>query len=69
MIAYGLSRRATDEEAAHWARITETLIRDGVPKAQAGHRAAAQVLPGYNTHKYASEADTIEMLLQQIKDK
>jgi hypothetical protein len=69
MIAYGLSRQATNEEAAHWARITEALIRDGVPKEQAGQRAAAQVLPGYNTHKYASAADTIDMLLQQIKDK
>lgn len=69
MIKYGLSRRATPEEGKAWAELTQTLIRAGISKDRAGQQAAAQLLPGYNTHVYASEADAIEMLLNRANEK
>jgi hypothetical protein len=69
MIKYGLSRAATRDEQQRWAEATQNLIRQGVAANEAGERAAALILPGYNTHFYASEADAIEMLLRRASDK
>lgn len=65
MIRYGLSRRPTVAEADRWTETTRSLIRQGVSGNDAGHRAATQILPGVGTVVYASESDTIEMLLRK----
>ena len=65
MIRFGLSRAPTESEADRWVELTRTLIRQGVAQTDAGHRAAVQVLPGVGTRVYASESDTIEMLLRK----
>lgn len=69
MIKYGLSRAPTQAESNQWVQLVEALIAQGVPREEAGRRAAAQLLPGFETHVYASEADTLEMLLNRVKDK
>lgn len=69
MIRFGLSRQPTQAESDAWVQLTEALIRQGVPSKEAGQRAAYQILPGVGTRVFASQADTIEMLLDQAKNK
>jgi len=65
MIRYGLSRAATPSESDRWVALTQQLIRQGVGRDEAGRRAADLILPGVGTRFYASESDTIEMLLRK----
>lgn len=69
MIRFGLSRRPTQAESDAWVQLTDALIRQGVSAKDAGLRAAYQTLPGPGTKVFASQADTIEMLLNKAKDK
>lgn len=69
MIRFGTSRQPTAAETNQWIQLTEALIRQGVSSKEAGQRAAAQVLPGTGTRVFASQADTIEMLLSKAKEK
>lgn len=69
MIRYGLSRAATATEAAAWAKRVQELMAAGYTPAQAGDTAAQAILPGYQTRHYASEGDTVEMLLQRLNNK
>ena len=66
-IKYGLTRDPSPLERKRWAELTDAFIRQGFTREEAGERAAAQSLPGYQTFFYASEADTIEMLLRDAK--
>lgn len=68
-IKYGLRAAPRDEKVQEWYRETDRLIRSGMAKDVAGQRAAAQVFPDYNTHVYASEADTIEYMLRRLIEK
>jgi len=69
MIRFGLSRAATEAESAAWAKRVRELIAAGYTASRAGETAAAELLPGYQSHVYASEGDTVEMLLQRLNDK
>ena len=69
MIKFGLSRRPTQEESDRWVATTNVLISQGYTREEAGRRAAVQILPGVGTKFYASEADTIDTLLDKAKDK
>ena len=69
MIRFGLSRAATDAESTAWANRVRVLIAAGNSASRAVELAAAELLPGYKTHFYASEGDTVEMLLQRLNDK
>lgn len=68
-IKFGLVNSPSLEQQKLWASITDQLIRQGYASREAGEAAARQVFPDYDRMKFASEGDTIEMLLQQIKDK
>lgn len=69
MIKYGLRGAPSEELCNLWAREVRKYIAKGYDRERAGDLAASEVFPSYNTHVYASEADTIEMLLQQVADK
>ncbi len=69
MIRFGLSRAATEAESTAWANRVRALMAAGHGSATAGEQAAAELLPGYKTRKYASEGDTVDMLLQRLNDK
>ena len=68
-ILYGLSRIPTSIEVDRWVQLTEAYIRQGFSTNEAGNRAAAQTLPGVGTRVLASQADTVEMLLNKAKGK
>lgn len=69
MIRFGLSRAATEAESTAWANRVRALMAAGHSSTRAGELAAAELLPGYQSHVYASEGDTVEMLLQRLNDK
>ncbi|WP_420606534.1 hypothetical protein [Novosphingopyxis sp.] len=68
-IKYGLDRLPTNPEIAEWRRVTENLIREGEPAEKAGDLAAQYNLPGYKTHVFKTEADSIEALLRALAQK
>jgi hypothetical protein len=68
-IKYGLGRDPSEVEAQEWANLTRQLINQGSSREDAGHAAAKKLFPDYRTRYYASEADTIEYLLQQVGQK
>lgn len=69
MIRFGLSRRPTQVEIDAWVQLTDALIRQGMPAKDAGLQAAYKTLPGPGTKVFATQADTIEMLLSKAKEK
>ena len=68
-IKYGLTNNPTRDQQASWAAITRSLTAQGYARAEAGRLAAVQLFADYGRNVYASEGDTIEMLLRQIGDK
>lgn len=64
-IKYGLAGDPSPDRAQEWARLTQQYINQGMGREAAGHAAAKYIFRDYNTHFYASEADTIEMLLRE----
>lgn len=68
-IKYGLGHNPSPERAQEWARLTRELIRSGLDPDAAGAAAAKQLFRDFQTHVYASEGDTLEMLLQQAGGK
>lgn len=69
MIKYGLGHSPTDAEVAEWADWVRFHIRDGLDRETAGARAARRVFRDYETHKYASQGDTIDTLLRLADQK
>jgi hypothetical protein len=69
MIKFGLGQEPSPERADEWARLTRELIRQGTSQDAAGDQAAKRLFTDYKTRYYASEADTIALLLQQAGDK
>lgn len=69
MIKYGLRGGPSQALADQWLALVDALVRQGVDSEAAGHQAARQLFPDYNTHFYASEADTITSLLRIARDK
>ena len=69
MIKYGLGGGPSQALSDQWVQLTDALIRQGFSAEEAGRRAAAQTFPDFETHVYASEADTITSLLTRAKDK
>lgn len=68
-IKYGLPNAPSSTEIERWAQLTQANIRNGVGREVAGESAAKLVFVGFRTHFYASEADTLEMLLQEALKK
>lgn len=68
-IRFGLGHDPSPDRADEWARLTREFIRQGVSPDAAGDRAAKHLFTDYKTRVYASEADTIALLLQQAGDK
>lgn len=68
-IKYGLSSNPSLELQKHWAAVTDILVGQGHPREQAGRMAAKQIFVGFDSIVYASESDTIEMLLDRLRDK
>jgi hypothetical protein len=68
-IKYGLGHTPTDAEIARWLKEVERLIAGGVDREAAGRQAAGTVFHDAGTHKYASQAETIEALLKEAKKK
>ena len=69
MIKFGLGHQPSPEMADEWAKRTRQLIRQGVSQDTAGDQAAKSLFTDYRTKHYASQADTIALLLQQAGDK
>ena len=68
-IKYGLRNNPSLAQQREWANIVALFVRQGYSHDQAGQMAAKQLFSDYDTMKYASEGDTIEMLLRQINEK
>ena len=68
-LKYGLGSVPTEQEVDSWLRLVNNLIQKGHSKETSGEAAAKQLFPGYQTHFFASEADTIETLLRLAGDK
>ena len=62
-IKFGLGKEPSDLQEKQWAAEVAALIRRGEAPERAGHVVAERLFTDYNTHVYASEADTIEALL------
>jgi hypothetical protein len=68
-IKYGLRNDPSESLVRAWAEATRASIARGVDREEAGRDAAKALFIDYRTHHYASEADTIEMLLRQAGGK
>lgn len=68
-IKYGLARDPSDAQVQQWASLTRQLVLQALSREDAGHEAARRLFTDYRTRVYASEADTIEYLLQQVAQK
>ena len=66
MIKYGLGHTPDEFECRAWVRETKNLVQAGISPEAAGRRAAQNLFSDYETHKYASEADTVEALLRDL---
>ena len=69
MIRFGLAHEPSAAKADEWARLTRDFIRQGFTQDAAGDQAAKLLFSDYRTRYYASQADTIALLLQQAGDK
>lgn len=67
-IKYGLENNPTAAQQARWAEVTRSLIRQGYTANQAGTAAAKTLFADFERMIYASEADTIEMLLRKADE-
>lgn len=65
-IKYGLSNSPSLSQVQEWARLTREFVRQGLSPEAAGHAAAKHLFRDYRMNVYASEADTIEMLLREV---
>lgn len=68
-IKYKLRTVPSDEDAARWAALVETLIADGEDPEVAGARAADQLFEVVDGLVLKAEADTLEALLEKAKRK
>lgn len=66
-IKYGLINDPSDLDVTRWHMQYLRFRVEGLEPEHAGHRAAKEVFPDYGRMKYASNADTIESLLEEIK--
>jgi hypothetical protein len=69
LIKYGLANRPSQGQTQEWALLARQYAREGANSEVAGERAAQALFRDYRTRHYASQADTIEMLLREIDKK
>jgi len=68
-VKYGLPSEPSAEAIKRFKRQALANIRTNeYTKEEAGRRAAALIFTGFGTHVYASQSDTLEMLLRDIED-
>ena len=65
-IKYGLVNSPSPSQVQEWANLAKRYISQGMSPEAAGHSAAKYLFRDYRTNVYASEADTIEMLLREV---
>lgn len=68
-IKFGLNTNPTQAQQKAWADLTDSLVALGRSREAAGAEAARRTFPDYGQTFYASEGDTIEFLLRQVRDK
>lgn len=68
-IKYRLSAAPSEREAAQWAVRADALIREGVEPEDAGRQAADELFEIVPNLVLKAEADTIEALLNQAREK
>jgi len=68
-IKYRLSVVPSDREAHQWAERADALIKEGVEPEEAGRQAANELFEIVPNLVLKAEADTIEALLKQAKEK
>ena len=68
-IKYGLRNNPSLTQQQQWAAVVERLVSQGHSREEAGRMAAKETFSDFDSLVYASESDTIEMLLQRIRDK
>lgn len=67
-IRYGLTTAPTLAQQREWVSMTRAMIRQGSPAEMAGRAAARHLFLDFERMVYASEADTIEMLLRKADE-
>ncbi|PXA02850.1 hypothetical protein DDZ13_15020 [Coraliomargarita sinensis] len=65
-IKYGLRNTPSDSQVENWKSKVELKKKVGLTVETAGRSAAEDIFTDYSTVKYASQADTIEALLEEI---
>lgn len=68
-IKYGLEANPSAQQQKEWASLARGYLQAGRSSEAAGREAAVKVFVGVDRIVYASEGDTIEMLLRQIEDR
>ena len=68
-IKYRTETVPTDQQVERWASRARELIRDGVPAEEAGALAANEILDVNPNLILKAEADTIEALLERIRER
>lgn len=68
-IKYGLGSDPGPRLVQQWHELTLSYLREGRDSEVAGDLAARRLFVDYRTRAFASEADTIETLLQQAGKK
>lgn len=68
-IKYGLANDPSPDQSQRWADLTSQYQREGLNAEAAGDRAAKYLFRDYQTHHYATQADTIAYLLEQAGKK
>lgn len=69
LIKYGLENEPSDLAVTLWSVRVTIRTRRGEDADTAGRAAAIETFKDFGTIKYASQADTIESLLEEIRRK
>lgn len=68
-IKYGTAQPPSPASIERWVVEVERLLKEGFAPEEAGRAAAKVALPGAETMIFESEADTLEALLNEAKNK
>lgn len=68
-VKYRLEEVPTETQAVEWARLVESLVKDGLDLDTAGREAANRLFIINDRLILKAEADTIEALLERAKAK
>lgn len=68
-VKYGLTSEPTTTQVTAWVALTRANMSDGTESELAGEIAARYLFADYRSRVFATEADTLEMLLNEAEKK